>query len=247
MKYGIQLYSMRDITKTDFEGALKAAAEMGYAMVETAGLFGNSPENVKAMADHYGLEICSTHTGPREIFSHFEETIDMHKKLGCKNIIIPGADYYNKEAVTFTVDSFNRYIPMIEAEGMKLLYHNHHKELLPNLDGQIAMEEFATRSNVGFEVDVFWVLNAGYDPLAYIEKYKDRIGFIHLKDGIPSKNHDWDVEGRSTGSGVVPIIEIRKWAIEHNIPMIIESEGLNPTGIEESKRCIDFLKTLESK
>ena len=246
MKYGIQLYSMRDITKTDFEGALKAAAEMGYSMIETAGLFDNSPENVKAMADHYGLEICSTHTGPSALFGHFEETIELHKKLGCKNIILPGAEYATKEGVTYTVDSINRFQPIIEAEGMTLHYHNHHKEFLPNKDGQIPLEEFAARTNVGFEIDVFWVLNAGLDPVATIEKYKDRVSFIHLKDGIPSPTKSWDAEGRSTGLGVVPILDVRKKAIELGARMIIESEGLNPTGIEESRRCIEFLKSIES-
>ena len=247
MKYGLQLYTMRDRVKTDYEGALKAAAEMGYAMVETAGLFGNSPEAVKAMADNYGLEICSTHTGPYDIFAHFEDTIALHKKLGCKNIVIPGADYYNREAITFTVDSINRYLPMIEAEGMKLFYHNHHKELLPNLDGQIALEEFANRTNVGFEIDVFWALNAGYDPVALLEKYKGRVGFVHLKDGIISANKSWEVTGKSTGCGQVPVIDVRKWAIDNGVPMIVESEGLIPSGTEEARNCISFLKSLDEK
>ena len=238
---------MRDRVKTDYEGALKAAAEMGYAMVETAGLFGNSPEAVKAMADNYGLEICSTHTGPYDIFAHFEDTIALHKKLGCKNIVIPGADYYNREAITFTVDSINRYLPMIEAEGMKLFYHNHHKELLPNLDGQIALEEFANRTNVGFEIDVFWALNAGYDPVALLEKYKGRVGFVHLKDGIISANKSWEVTGKSTGCGQVPVIDVRKWAIDNGVPMIVESEGLIPSGTEEARNCISFLKSLDEK
>lgn len=247
MKYGLQLYTMRDITKADFEGALRNAAEIGYGMVETAGLFGNTPENVKAMADHYGLEICSTHTGPYDIFAHFEETIALHKKLGCKNIVIPGADYYNKEAVTFTVDSVNRYQPMIEAEGMKLFYHNHHKELIPNMDGQIALEEFASRTNIGFEIDVFWALNAGYDPVALLEKYKDRVGFVHLKDGIPSTDKSWSVVGKSTGKGNVPVVDVRKWAIDAGVPIIIESEGLIPSGTEEARSCFEFLKSLDEK
>lgn len=247
MKYGLQMYTMRDITKTDLEGALRAAAEMGYAMIETAGLFGNAPERVKAIADECGLEICSTHTGPYDIFAHFEETVALHKKLGCKNIVIPGADYYNREAVTFTVDSINRYQPMLEAEGMKLFYHNHHKELLPNMDGQIALEEFAARTNVGFEIDVFWALNAGYDPVALLEKYKGRVGFVHLKDGITSTNKSWDVTGKSTGCGQVPVVDVRKWAIDAGVPMIVESEGLIPSGTEEARSCINFLKSLDAE
>ena len=64
-EYGIQLYSLRDISKDDFEGMLKAVSEMGYKMVESAGFFGHSAETVKGWLDKYGLTMCSTHTGYR--------------------------------------------------------------------------------------------------------------------------------------------------------------------------------------
>ena len=62
-KYGIQLYSLRDVSKDDFEGTLKAVADMGYKMVESAGFFGHDAKTVKGWLEKYGLEICSTHTG----------------------------------------------------------------------------------------------------------------------------------------------------------------------------------------
>ena len=46
-EYGLQLFSLRDITGNDLEGALKAVAEMGYKYVEYAGFFGHSAEQVK--------------------------------------------------------------------------------------------------------------------------------------------------------------------------------------------------------
>jgi sugar phosphate isomerase/epimerase len=42
MEYGLQLFSVRDITGNDLEGALKAVAELGYSSVEYAGFFGHS-------------------------------------------------------------------------------------------------------------------------------------------------------------------------------------------------------------
>ena len=55
MKYGLQLFSVRDVTEKDLEGALKAVAEMGYSFVEFAGFFGHSAEEVKGWLDKYGL------------------------------------------------------------------------------------------------------------------------------------------------------------------------------------------------
>ena len=72
MKYGIQMYSLRDITPSDLDGALKAVADMGYEMVEFAGFFGHSAEDVKAMLDKYGLVCSGTHSGLYDLLNDFE-------------------------------------------------------------------------------------------------------------------------------------------------------------------------------
>jgi sugar phosphate isomerase/epimerase len=242
MKYGLQLYSIRDMAAEDFEKTLKTVVEMGYDMVESAGFFGHPAEEVKAMLDHYGLTLCSTHTGYKEVFSKFEETLDYHKKVGCPNVILPGVMFSTKEEIDYTVACINRYQPILEAEGMSLHFHNHYKEFLPNKDGLIAQDEFAKRTNVLFEIDTFWAFNAGKDPLAVMEQYKDRIKFIHLKDGFPGK----PAVGKSLGLGAAPVAAVRKKAIEMGITMVVESEDLDPTGAEEVKRCIDYLRAQDA-
>ncbi|MBR7078204.1 MAG: sugar phosphate isomerase/epimerase, partial [Clostridia bacterium] len=58
---GLQLYSVRDDLAADFEGTLKAVAEMGYDGVEFAGLCGKSAEEAKALCEKYGLVPVSAH------------------------------------------------------------------------------------------------------------------------------------------------------------------------------------------
>ena len=248
MKYGIQMYSLRDVTVENLEEAFRAVAEMGYKLVEPAGFFGHPAEEVKAMLDHYGLEVCSTHTPYNHVFEKFEETLTYHKKIGCSDIIIPSAPFKTREAITYTVDSINRFQPLYEAEGIRLHYHNHSREFWPNIDGQIAEDEFANRTKINFELDTFWVYNAGLDPLAVMEQYKDRLYFIHLKDGIAERDtENGKAIGKSVGSGNAPVEAVRKKAMEMGLKIVIESEGLDPTGPEEAKRCIDFLKALDAK
>jgi len=249
MKYGLQLYSVRDITKDDFEGALKKVAEMGYDMVETAGFFGHPAEEVKAMLDHYGLSICSTHTGYKEFYHDFNNTLEYHKKVGCKNIIIPSTPFSTKEELDYSIANINYLQPKVEAEGMKLHYHNHSKEFWLNKDGLIAEDELAKRTKINFELDTFWVFNAGLDPLTVMEQYRDRLEFIHLKDGIPQdrSNPESKARGKSVGSGQAPVVAVREKAIEMGLNIVIESEGLDPTGPEEAKRCIDFLRALDAE
>ena len=248
MKYGLQLFSVRDSAEVNFDATLRAGAEMGYDMVEPAGFFNNPANEVAAMLKNYGLVACSTHTGVKHLTEDLAETIAYHKTIGCKNLIIPAAKINTAEEVSILVDTINRAQPILEAEGIKLHYHNHSKEFRPNLSGQIVEEELASRTNVNFQIDTFWAFNAGLRAIDVIEKYKDRISFIHLKDGIPQdwSNPDSLPSGRSVGSGEAPVLEVRKKAIELGLNIVIESEGLDPTGLEESKRCIDFLRAVDA-
>ena len=57
MEYGIQMYSVRDLTKESLDEALRQVAELGYKFIEFAGFFGHTAEEVKGMLDKYGLSL----------------------------------------------------------------------------------------------------------------------------------------------------------------------------------------------
>ena len=244
MKYGLQLYSVRDVAAENYELALEQVAKIGYDMVETAGFFGNKGEDVAAMLKKYGLTACSTHTPINDLLADFDGVIAMHKAIGCKDIIIPSAKIKNAEQVEAAINAINELQPKIEAEGMRLHFHNHSREFLPNEDGQIFFEHLRDRTNVLFEFDTFWLFNAGVDPLEMMETYKDRLYFIHLKDGIPQDHSDPQskIEGKSLGLGKAPVAAVRKKAIEMGLTIVVESEDLLPSGPEEVGRCMDFLR-----
>ena len=249
MKYGLQLYSVRDAAEIDYKDTLRRVAEMGYQMVEPAGFFGHSANEVAAWLKEYGLTACSTHTSFKLLKEDLDGQIAYHKAIGCKDIIIPGAPRSTKEEVADLVDTINRIQPIIEDAGMRLHFHNHWQEFHPNKDGQLVQEILAENTRVLFEIDTFWVFNAGLRAVDVLEQYKDRIRMIHLKDGIPQDFSDPESKpyGKSVGSGAAPVKEVRKKALDMGLGIVIESEGLEPTGLEEVKRCIDFLKALDAK
>lgn len=242
MKYGLQLYSVRDITEKDLKGALQAVAEMGYSFVEFAGFFGHSAEEVKGWLDQYGLTASGTHTGMDALGDDvLEETIAYHKAIGCQDIIIPGTRLETREDVDAFVDRVGYLIPRLREEGIRLHYHNHDQEFRPNRDGLIPEEEMLARTDILLEVDTYWAFAAGKDPVAFLQEHKDRIQVIHLKDG---KGGD---SCASLGQGIAPVAAVRKAALDLGLAMVVESEGLEPTGLEEVKRCIDFLKDEDRK
>ena len=126
MEYGLQMYSLRDITRDDLEGALREAAKLGYRFVEFAGFFGHSASEVRAWLDTYGLEVSGTHTRLSELAPDvLEQTIAYHQEIGNKNIIIPNADFSSKEALDRVIEQINEALQTnLKMEGLKIAIVN---------------------------------------------------------------------------------------------------------------------------
>ena len=239
MEYGIQMYSLRDITGSDMKGALRAVAEMGYKTVEFAGFFGIEAKEIKAMLDEYGLRCVSTHTGVEEIKNNYADTLHYMETIGNRDLIIPYYKPENQAGVDELVSMINELEPKLKKDGFTLAYHNHSHEFIPNSDGSMIHQQLEDKTNVLFEIDTYWAFNANIDPIAILDRLKNRITHIHLKDGIENG------QGRSLGSGIAPVAAVRDFAIKNNFKIVVESETCSPTGIEEAKRCIDYLHSLE--
>lgn len=254
MKYGVQMYSLRDVAEFDLKKALEAAAEKGYKFVEFAGFFGNSAETVKSWLDELGLEAIGSHTGPEDLEAdRIEASIAYQKTIGSKYLTLPYyADYGTNEKFDHILELLNDAGERLKKEGITLCYHNHSLEFYKTPAGRMPMEELIAKTNVGLEPDVFWIENADRDALAFLEENKERIKLVHLKDGkinreIEGSYEGWfrEAKGVSLGLGDVPVADIVRWADKNGVPVIVESEGINPTGPEEVGRCMDYLKSIE--
>ena len=241
MDYSIQMYSLRDITGNDLDGALRAVAEMGYKKVEFAGFFGHSAEDVRAMLDKYGLVCSGTHSGLGDLLNDFEGTVKYHQTIGNHNYIIPGHDLSTKEKLDTFINQCNELAPRLREYGIELGYHNHSHEFIPTEEGYEIHSELEARCDVFFELDTFWSYVAKRDPVSEMERLKSRLRCIHLKDGTQ------EGRGYSLGLGTAPVKEVRKKAIELGVGIVVESEGLEPTGVEEVERCIKFLKACDAE
>ena len=239
MEYGLQMYSVRDITKDDLPGAVAKVAQMGYKLIEFAGFFGHSAEEVNKMLSDNGVKVSGTHTGLAELLNDYEGAVAFHKAINNPIYIIPGHDLSTKEKVDQFIEDVNRLQPMLKAEGIEMGFHNHSSEFLPNKDGVIFYDELVSRTNLLLEIDTFWAYAAGKDPVALMEQYKDRLRLIHIKDGYQNG------EGKPLGQGTAPVADVYKKAVELGVPMVVESETLTPDGLTEAKICFEYLKSQE--
>lgn len=239
--YSIQLYSVRDRMPADPEGVLRALAAMGYKSVEFAGFFGRPAGQIRGWLDDCGLTCSGTHTGIGELVDHFDETVAYHQIIGCENIIIPGADLSTADRLDAFIGQVNGLIPRLAARGITLSYHNHSHEFLPNASGQIIHTELEKRTGIGFEIDTYWAFHAGADPVALMERLKDRVRMIHIKDGLA------DGTGKPLCMGTTPVQAVHEKAGELGFLQVVESETLSPDGLTEAALCLGALAGLDAR
>ena len=187
----------------------------------------------------YNLTVSGTHTGWQEIAERFEETVAYHKAIGNRNIIIPGADLSDQVKLDAFVEMVNTFQPRLADEGIRLGYHNHSHEFKPNPDGSMIHDQLVYRTKIDIEIDTFWAFAAGVDPLKLMERLKDRLRVIHIKDGFR------DGRGMPLGRGEAPVADVYRKALEMGVPMVVESETLAPSGMDEARVCIEYLKAQE--
>ncbi len=73
-KVGLQLYTVRDVMKDDFEGKLAKVAEIGYREVEFAGYENHTPQEIPARRRESSLLITITGLNSRRSTENFLTT-----------------------------------------------------------------------------------------------------------------------------------------------------------------------------
>ena len=184
----LQLYSVRNDMATDFKGTLQKVKDMGYDGVEFAGLFGNTPEQVKAMCAEIGLNPISAHVPLADMLADVDKVITDYKTIGCKYLVIP----YVTEERRPGGELFIQMIEEIRSIGQKakdagliLLYHNHDFEFKKVENGEFGLDFLYNSVSADLlqtELDECWVKYSGQDPVAYLKKYTGRAPVVHLKD-----------------------------------------------------------------
>ncbi len=197
---GLQLYSVRDLLKTDYAGTLKSVAAIGYQEVEAAGFYGHTPEQVNAAMRAAGLHLVSAHYSAGDLRTGLDATIEFCKAVGVEYIIcsFPGFrdparqhQSFANQVQSFTMDDyrwnadrFNEWGLKVKAAGMQFGYHNHTMEFGAQ-NGVVPFDyliEHTDPTLVTFEMDCGWVVVGGANPVEYLRRYPTRISMLHIKD-----------------------------------------------------------------
>lgn len=249
-EFGIQLWTLRDIIYANPKETIQQIGKMGYTQIESfegeKGIFwGMKPNEFKSFLDGEGLKLVSTHCN---------WTKDLQQKaaevasVGGKYMICPwlgpqkSIDDFKRYA-----DEFNKAGEICKKEGVKFAYHNHDYSF-KTLDGQIPQQLFMDKTDpdlVDFEMDMYWVITAGVDPIEYMTKYKNRFRLCHIKDR--NKNATEPFDSCTLGDGFInyPEILVKAKALGMNY-FIYEQEKYNNKGVlVNAKESADYLKKMK--
>jgi sugar phosphate isomerase/epimerase len=195
IRVALQLYSVRGDCGKDFDRALEEVAKIGFKGVEFAGYrkYGNRARDLRKRLDDLGLIAAGTHIGTGSFRGGaLARTIDFHKTIGCKYLIVPGdGSFTHPERSKALAETFNKAAEVLKPHGMYCGYHNHTKEF-KKVDGKTYWDLFAERTSkdVVLQQDVGWTVHAGLDPVEYIRKYPGRTGITHFKPTVARGDRD---------------------------------------------------------
>jgi sugar phosphate isomerase/epimerase len=254
-EYGLQLHSLRSQFAEDVPGTMAKIREMGIREIEMSETYGLSfPQFIKLLAVNQ-LTVVSFGTTFGKLESSPQAVADEARTYGARYVVcywLPHEDRFKKEDVDRAAEVLNQAGKILAQNGLLLCYHPHGYEFNPTESGTVfdyLIQKLDPRV-VYLQMDVFWIKQAGQEPVALLRRYPTRFILMHLKDrkhGTPnSSNGHADSETNVVlGSGDVGIAEIMQTARELGIQhFFIEDESANAE--KQIPKSLAFLKNLNS-
>ena len=210
-RVGLQLYTVRDLMKKDFEGTIAKVAQIGYKELEFAGYFAKSPQEVRKILDGNKLTSPSEHVPYDTIEKKWPETLEAAHTIGQTFIVCPWIDVTQRkegDGWKHAAEVFNRAGESAKKAGIQFAYHNHAFEFEPSdtLGGKMPYDFLLENTDpklVKMEMDLCWITVGGQDPVKYFDRYPGRFPLVHVKDWT-TKGPGGNDYGGATGASKKP-------------------------------------------
>jgi sugar phosphate isomerase/epimerase len=253
----VQLYTFRDPARFGEPGlgldipTLTSIAEAGFLGVETVGVPGGDPAAARRALDDLGLAVTSSHAwtdaADHEAIAAAAASV---AELGSPRLILtPRPPVGSAEEIDAFADRLGEAAAIAARYGSRLGYHNHDTELRI-VDGSTVLDRIAARVGdaIDFQIDIFWVVVAGDDPAAVIDRLGGRVVSLHVKDGVDLPSSAYSGEpfvNVAVGDGIVdPAPSIRAAAPSAEW-LIVEFDGIDGPAIDGARRSLEYLTSRE--
>jgi len=251
---GLQLYSLRDVFATNVGLGLQFTRNFGFTEVELAGTYGMSPEKLRETLGRFNLKPVSSLIDYNAFGKDLDHVIADAKALGLQYVGtagIPHQGTFSEADVERAAADFNKAGEALAKAGLKFVYHNHGFEFVPHGEGTLfdLLMQKTKPEFVSFEMDIFWTVHPGQDPVKLLDKYPGRWALMHVKDmrkgtktGLLTGSEDVrnDVP---LGTGQIDLVNALREASHTGVKhFFIEDES--PTAIEQIPRSLRYLESL---
>ena len=206
-KIGLQLYTLREELAKDAKGVIGKVGKIGFNHVETFfGYTGDvskdlfwgmkpielkqllSDNNLVTHSGHYQLNDYLTKNNGKDVA--LKAQIEMAATLGQQYLVVPVPPFALIDKLTiddykFMAEQFNKAGELCHKSGIQLGYHNHFWEFKPLQDQKTGMDVLLSETQknlLSFELDLFWTVKAGQNPVELFKKYPKRFVMWHVKD-----------------------------------------------------------------
>lgn len=244
---GLQLYTVRDAMAKDPDATLGAVAAAGYRLVETAGMYGRSAGDLRALFDKHGVRTSSGHYALAELETNPETVFTTAKTLGQEYVVVPWLDPSQRTAETFgsLPGRLNKLGEQARTVGLKIAYHNHDFEFQNYGGSTSVMQRLLANTDpalVSFELDGYWAFKAGNAPADLVARYPGRFTLLHLKDSTAAPEKAF----ADVGKGVIDMRRFIAAAQRNGLRYAFVERDVAPDPIASIRASYDYLKTVLS-
>jgi sugar phosphate isomerase/epimerase len=252
-RLGLELYSLRNELKKDLAGTLNMARGWGFEEVELAGLPPMKADDTARALKTAGLRAVSAFFDYERLRDDFNGIARDARTLGLEQLIcgwIPHAQSLTRSNVDAAIGSFNTWAAAASRENLHFGYHIHGYEFVPSDSGTMLDRLItSTDEHVTYEMDVFWVVRGGGDPVALLQRYGSRVRLMHLKDirrgtatGVTTGEAP-DETSVALGTGMIDWPPVMKAAVTAGVKWyFIEDE--HPQAAKQIPQSIAYLQRL---
>jgi sugar phosphate isomerase/epimerase len=187
LKAGMELWTYRAQLARDLPGMLGMIRRLGIRDIETASLYGRSAAEFRKALDAAGLT-CSSYIASYDALKKDLAAVAADAKaLGAKYVLtagMPRKGQLTEANVRSAAADFNEWGAKLKQQGLRFGYHAHGFEFVPHGGGTLfdLLLKETKPELVTQEMDVFWFVHGGADPVKYLKQYPGRFELMHVQD-----------------------------------------------------------------
>ncbi|RLD79336.1 MAG: sugar phosphate isomerase/epimerase [Bacteroidetes bacterium] len=244
---GIILGTVKDDMKKDYRTTLLKLKEIGYKYVE-GGVYGDSTEEYRQLLKEIGLKPLCTGSGMYPLQEDPDKFIREAGALGVEYLVcyypwVVASSKITHELSLEAADNLNKIGKRCKEAGLKFAWHNHNWEFTDLPDGDKPFDIIMKNTDadyVSVQMDLYWVVKGGCDPVDYFKKYPGRTPLVHVKDmdNTPEKAI------ACVGNGIIDFKRILSHADTGGIKHCIIEHEKNTDGISCAEVGYNHLKSI---